>query len=155
MSVSCVCASDNTTATVIGDASHVTVDTGNTTTGTYDDLNNDIQSIAPNSTYNVTKNYKFNGKGQTIILGNRVIVISQDNIIINGNGHVIDAGGSQQFAIFKVTGNNVTINNLKFINSEPGTIVGPTIYDNARLHRILSPISWCGNDPLLLSLFGK
>ncbi len=167
MSVSCVCASDNTTATAIGDNSPVTVDTGNSTTavdadndpvtvnvdnavpGTYDDLNNDIKNIAPNSAYNITRDYKFDGKGQTIILNDRIIVISQDNIIINGNGHTIDAGGSQNFAIFKITGNNVTIKDLIFINSDPGTIMGPTIYGNARYQKVLSPICWYGNDGVL------
>lgn len=167
MTVSCVCASDNTTATgvadnssgyyvdnehapVIGDNSQVTADANNVNEpGTYDDLNNDIQNIVPNSTYDITRDYKFDGKGQTIILNDRVIVISQDNIIINGNGHTIDAGGSQNFAIFKILGNNVTINNLKFINSEPGTIMGPTIYDNCRYQKVLSPICWYGNDGVL------
>ena len=167
MSVSCVCASDNTTATVISDNSPVTVDSGNSTMavdvdnnpvtvnvdntvpGTYDDLNNDIKNITPNSVYNITRDYKFDGKGQTIILNDRIIVISQDNIIINGNGHTIDAGGSQNFAIFKITGNNVTIKDLIFINSEPGTIMGPTIYGNARYQKVLSPICWYGNDGVL------
>jgi predicted outer membrane repeat protein len=176
MSVSCVCASDNTTATVIGDTSPVTADTANSTMavdvdnspatvdaansamtadvdtavpGTYDDLNDDIQKIAPGSVYDITRDYKFDGKGQTIILNDRIIVISQDNILINGNGHTIDAGGRQNFAIFKITGNNVTIMDLKFINSEPGTIMGPTIYDNARYQKVLSPISWYGNDGVL------
>lgn len=163
MSVSCVCASDNTTATVTGDSSHVTLDSGNNkisadfnmnhiitddynfAPGTYDELSNDIKNIDSNSVYNITKDYQFNGKGQTIILNDRVIVISKDNITINGNGHCIDAGGSQNFAIFKVTGNNVTIKDLNFINSAPGAIMGPTFCSNARYQKILSPISWYGN----------
>lgn len=67
------------------------------------------------------------------IYSERVIIISCDNVTINGNGHCIDAGGilpwnpnrgSDDFSgntgtIFKVTGNNVVIVNLTFTNSQP------------------------------------
>ena len=42
------------------------------------------------------------------------VVISGSNVIINGNGHFIDAQDSS--SIFTITGNNVTINNLTLIN---------------------------------------
>ena len=117
--------------------------------GSYDDLNNDIQKINSGETYNFTKDYKFEGKGQTIILQDRVIVIKQNNIIINGNGHTIDAGGLQNFAIFKILGNNVTIKDLKFINSEPGCLKGPTLYGNTHYEKVLSPISWIGSNGVM------
>ena len=48
MSVSCVFASDNSNATVFGDYPPLTVDVDNITVpGTYDDLNNDIQTSHP------------------------------------------------------------------------------------------------------------
>ena len=114
MSVSCISASDNVNATVVGDNGAIAADADNvvapvidnnapvavdnvnvTVTGTYDDLNKDIQNIVPNSVYDVTKDYKFDAKGQTIILNDHIITISQNNIIINGNNHTIDAGGSK------------------------------------------------------------
>lgn len=167
MSISCVCASDNTTVTVNMDNSHMTIFNENSAVavdvhssspntnfknaapGTYDDLNKDIQNITSNSVYNITKDYKFGGKSQTFIGNilskylkptissgdsNHIITISQDNIIINGNGHTIDAGGSKDFAIFNITGNNVTINNLKFTNCR---------------YEYNSPISWYGNDGVI------
>ncbi|WP_407415821.1 hypothetical protein [Methanobrevibacter sp.] len=144
ISISCVSASDNTNTTQ-NMGSDISID-NISIPGTYDDLNTDIQNLHSGDVYNITKDYKFDSKGQTIILQDRIIVISQDNIVINGNGFTIDAGGSQNFAIFKVLGNNVTINNLKFANSEPSTIMGPTIFDNCRYQKVLSPICWEGND---------
>ena len=118
--------------------------------GTFDDLNMDIQSIHSGDTYNITKDYKFDSKGQTIILQDRIITINQDNVIINGNGHTIDAGSFHNFAIFKVLGNNVTISNLTFTNSEPGCILGPKIHDDGtyyyRYQKVSSPIGWQGDN---------
>lgn len=130
--------------------SPLTVDVDNITVpGTYDDLNNDIQNISSGSTYDITRDYKFDGKGQTIILQDHVIKISQDNIVINGNGHTIDAGGHQSFAIFKILGNNVTIKDLVFINSQPDSLKGPTLYGGTTCQMILSPISWQGNNGVM------
>ena len=78
------------------------------------------------------------------IYNERVIVISCDNVIINGNGHTIDAGGilpwkpnrsSEDFSgntgtIFKVTGNNVIITNLTFINSKPYNVCDNPLTDS-------------------------
>ena len=64
MSVSCVCASDNTNTTAIADNSSITIYVDDMAApGTYDDLNNDIQNLVPGSVYNVTRDYKFDGKG--------------------------------------------------------------------------------------------
>ena len=46
--------------------------------------------------------------------GDSVITIAADNLVINGNGHIIDAKGES--SIFTITGNNVTINNLTLVN---------------------------------------
>lgn len=112
-------------------------------------MKNDVQKINSGDTYDFTKDYKFNGKGQTIILSDRIITISQDNIVLNGNGHTIDAGGLQNFAIFKILGNNVTIKNLKFTNSEPGTLRGPAIHDNSRYQKVSSPVCWMGSNGVM------
>ena len=42
------------------------------------------------------------------------VVIDKSNFTINGNNHVLD--GNKQSGIFNIIGNNVTINNLVFIN---------------------------------------
>ncbi|WP_407413877.1 right-handed parallel beta-helix repeat-containing protein, partial [Methanobrevibacter sp.] len=117
--------------------------TNSTVPGTYDDLKRDIENLHSGDVYNFTRNYIFDGVNQTLVLENRIIVINQDNLVINGNGFTIDAGGSQNFAIFKVLSNNVTISNLTFANSVPSCIPGPTI-DGHRFERINSPICWSG-----------
>ncbi|WP_407422599.1 hypothetical protein, partial [Methanobrevibacter sp.] len=94
--------------------------------GSYDDLKEDIENLHSGDVYNFTRDYKFEG-GNRIVLQDNIIAINQNNIIINGNGFAIDAGGSQNFAIFKISGNNVTISNLTFANSVPSCIPGPTI----------------------------
>ena len=43
------------------------------------------------------------------------ILINKSNFTINGNGRTID--GSNQARIFDITGNNITISNLIFINA--------------------------------------
>ena len=118
-------------------------------TGTYNDLVSDIQGIHSGDVYNVTRDYEFDSHSVTMIVQDRIIEIRQDDIVINGNGFRIDAGGSQNFAIFKVTGNNVTINNLTFANSEPGSIPGPTFYDNCHYVKINSPVCWQGDNGVM------
>ena len=69
---------DSAVSPVIGDNVPVTVEADNVTVpGSYDDLNNDIQNIVPGSIYDVTRDYKFDAKGQTIILNDRIITISR------------------------------------------------------------------------------
>ena len=43
-----------------------------------------------------------------------LVVIEKSNFTINGNNHILD--GNRESGIFSITGNNVTINNLVFIN---------------------------------------
>ena len=165
-SVSCTFASDDINDTVNENSDNVQVDNptvqvtidendnidntnmlgtlgGNTTPGSYDDLNDDIQNINSGDTFDFIRDYEFDADGVPF-LDSRVIVINQDNIIINGNGHTIDAGGLDNFAIFNVLGNNVVIKNLKFINSIPSSIHGPNI-KHTEYRKIPSPISWEGN----------
>ncbi len=63
-------------------------------------------------TLDITQDYKFNSNEDTNL--KEGVLINKSNYVINGNGHTID--GSNQARIFAVTGNNVTINNLVFIN---------------------------------------
>ena len=116
--------------------------------GSYDDLNNDIQNLHPGDTYDVNKNYYFDKTN--IAYHDRVIEINTDNVTINGNGHIIDAGSvSKSFSIFKVTGNNVKISNLTFIYSQPnGDIVVSD--DKPSYYKFVeSPVSWYGDNGVL------
>ncbi|MBR6024093.1 MAG: hypothetical protein IK044_03905 [Methanobrevibacter sp.] len=61
----------------------------------------------------ITQNYAYdNGTDYKYIGG---ISINQSDFTINGNGYTID--GSNQARIFDITGSNITINNLNFINA--------------------------------------
>lgn len=93
-----------------------------TISGNYEDLNHDIQNLQPGNTYNIDMDYYFDNDGKYMIIDPNLIIIGNNNITINGNGHVIDAGGAF-YAIFKVTGNNVKILNLTIINSKPSEII--------------------------------
>ena len=157
MCISCVSASDNTNSSMTA-GSDIPVD-NMTVPGSYDDLKGDIQNIHSGEVYNFTRDYRFDGDGQIIILKERIIPIVQDNIVINGNGHTIDAGGSKNFAVFRISGNNVTIANLTFANSEPGSLQVPKInpsflighegHDAYRYDRINSPVCWQGNNGVM------
>ena len=116
-----------------------TVD-GTSSPKSFNDLKHAIENdIHSGDVFNFDADYKFDKEGQSDRFDNRVIVINQDNVTINGNGHTVDAGGLDNFAIFNVLGNNVTITNLKFINSIPDC--SPRfLYTEYR--NISSPISW-------------
>lgn len=125
-----------------------------TVPGNYEDLNHDIQNLQPGDTYNIDMDYYFDNDGKHVIIYPNVIIIGNDNITINGNGHVIDAGGAF-YAIFKVTGNNVKILNLTIINSKPSGINIPSNspMDDPKYrktyHDVLSPISWYGDNGVI------
>ncbi|AMD17214.1 hypothetical protein TL18_03760 [Methanobrevibacter sp. YE315] len=148
---SCVSASDVDTMP-LNEPTHInhTLTDETPLPGNFDDLNNDIQNLQPGDTYDFDKDYYFDGNGKHIIIDENVIIIDKDNITINGNGHIIDAG-EYFYAIFKVTGNNVKLLNLTIINSKP---IGINIPDNSPMddskyrktyHDVLSPISWNGD----------
>lgn len=84
--MSCACA---------GDVNQV-----NNASGTYSELNNDISGLHTGDTYNFSKDYYFKSDGYSVYYP--VIDIKADNVTINGNGHVIDAG-NDGLTIFKVT----------------------------------------------------
>ena len=73
----------------------------------------ELQEAIANSTENhldLCCDYEFNN-GTDNSTG---ILISRDNFVINGNGHIID--GKNLSRIFNITANNVTINDLILIN---------------------------------------
>ena len=163
ISISCVSANDNTNETV-NHESDITIDNASAT-GTFDDLNKDIQNLKPGDVYNVTQDYVFEPElaknGPQIVLAHEGIEIATDNVTINGNGHTID--GNYNTALFKVTGNNVKIMNLTFINSQyngftipiqnyivPQT-VGPLVFSDiiCQYHDDISPVCWSGDNGLI------
>lgn len=76
-------------------------------------LKNEITVAESNSQLDLDKDYKFNKASDSKYkMG---IEINQDNLIIDGHGHTIDADG--QAKIFNVNGKGITIKNLNFINA--------------------------------------
>ena len=122
-------------------------------TGSYEELNRAIQNIKCGETYNIDKDYYFSDDEKLILLLEHIIVIDENDITINGNGHTIDAGGStQNFAIFRITGNNVKIYNLTFINSQPkGLSYSIPINDqlDVQYSHNPCPICWFGNNGII------
>ncbi|MBR5953933.1 MAG: hypothetical protein IK021_00660, partial [Methanobrevibacter sp.] len=68
------------------------------------DSSTDTMEITQDYVYDNATDYEHNGG----------IVINKSDFTINGNGYTID--GSNQARIFNISGNNITINNLNFIN---------------------------------------
>ena len=79
--------------------------------GNFTDLNNEIQNSE--NVKEIAQDYTFDEKSDANFKNG--ILINKNNITINGNGHVID--GNNQAMIFNITGENITISDLKFINS--------------------------------------
>ena len=77
---------------------------------TFTQLDNEINESQ--DTFEVKYNYAFNNESD---YGS--VVIEKSNFTINGNNHILD--GNRQSGIFNITGNNITINNLVFINGIP------------------------------------
>lgn len=150
MSMSCAFACDNITINdnnvnvhVDNTTETITID-GNTLAGSYDDLKQTIENLQPGNTFNFMKDYSFSGFG----FGDRAIVIKQNDIIINGNGHTIDAGGIDNFAIFNILGANVKINNQIFTNSYLTNLRCPMLHNTEHVP-ILSPITWNGDNSVM------
>lgn len=80
--------------------------------GTYSELSNKIRSLGEGNTLKLTKDYKFTNSGG-------FIQFSQNNIIIDGQGHTIDANNKN--SIFVVEGKNVVIKNINFKNAMSDT----------------------------------
>ena len=124
MSVGAVCAAENMADDTMGDDNKgilETVQEDIATDGSSDILKttqNDIYTagddsftnltdeIAKKDVVDLTHNYKFNNETDN----SSGILISKDNFVLNGNGHIID--GNNQSRIFNITANNVTLSNL-------------------------------------------
>ena len=92
--------------------------------GNFTSLQTDI-SNSENS-IDITQDYTYDDK-----IDNKLetgIVINKTNFVINGNGHTLN--GNSMTRIFDVNGENITINNLNFINGK-ANIGGAIIVDAA------------------------
>lgn len=76
---------------------------------TFTNLSNEI--LESGDVLNLQHDYKFNNKTDN----DTDMLIKKDNFVINGNGHKID--GDHQSSIFRISGTNITINNLTFLNA--------------------------------------
>lgn len=112
--------------------------------GTFDDLYNDILDLHSGDVYNINKDYYYDESGLVSIKYG--IIINVDNVVINGNGHVID--GMNKSVLFSVYGKNVKIYNLTFVNSRYNTIEMKE-NGNYGIRTGKSPIFWQGDDGVL------
>ena len=81
----------------------------NTKPGTFKDLQKLINNAKPGDTITLNKDYAYK-KGDSEILINKALTI-------NGKNHKID--GKSSTRIFTITGSNVKLNEIKFINANP------------------------------------
>ena len=91
--------------------------------GTFEALFNKINNTAEGSTVKLENDYRYEGIGYA-----DGIVISKSNIIIDGQGHMIDA--QNQARIFLVQAENVTVKNITFTNAHTAGN-GSAIYWNS------------------------
>ena len=80
--------------------------------GSFTDLIDEINKTT--GVLNLNRNYKFNESDDEI-----GITIVTDNLVIEGNGYTID--GNNQARAFIIDAKNVTLNNLKIINTHRAT----------------------------------
>ena len=97
-----------------------------TITASFTDLQNLINNVAVNGgVVNLTANYVFDPIKDIDLEGG--ITISNDALTINGNGVTLDAADSAR--IFKITANNVVLDNLTLVNGNG--LCGGAVYWNA------------------------
>ncbi|WP_407377792.1 right-handed parallel beta-helix repeat-containing protein [Methanobrevibacter sp.] len=119
---------------------------------TIEGLYRDIENLKPGDYYNIERDYVItNPTGD--LAKDRIINIKTDNIVIDGNGHIIDCGGVKEFfGLFNITGNNVTITNLRITNSRAYDSdyirSNKNVYGNNYNH-LTSPIEWHGNNGII------
>ena len=70
------------------------------------------------------------------------ILIDKSDFTINGNNHVLD--GNRQSGIFNITGNNVVISNLVFVNGNASK--GGAIYSTG--HIVLNNVTFIANNAI-------
>ncbi len=100
--------------------------------GDFDMLQNLINKSGANSIINLNRSYIYTQGYDTMTDG---ILISNNNVTINGNGYTIDATGKTR--IFKITGTDVTLNNITFTEGNT-TGNGGAIYWSSNNANILN-----------------
>ena len=89
---------------------------------TFTQLDNEIDESQ--DTFEMQHDYTFSNESD-----NGPVVIDKNNFTINGNNHILD--GNKQSGIFNIMGNNVTINNIVFINGN--FFLGGAIYSTGEI----------------------
>ncbi len=112
--------------------------------GNFNDLTSEIGELKPGDTLTLTRDYYFDYG-----VNDYNIIIDQDDITIDGNGHVIDEMNCP--VAFMVKGNNVRICNLNFINAvcHKINVISISKLENITFDSGESLISWFGNDGVL------
>ncbi|WP_296807037.1 hypothetical protein [uncultured Methanobrevibacter sp.] len=144
--ISCVSAQENMNATDgVKTDGDIPIGLNSDGIGGIDDFNNDFGHLSPGEVYNVTKDYNLNpGKNSQY----SPVIIRNDNITINGNGHIID--GLHESAFFKITGNNVKIFNLSFVNGKSeATFVDYGEFKINLRNLEKSPVYWSGDNGVM------
>ena len=111
LSVNAVCAND------IASAADNSSGLSESDASSFNALNSTINS--GKSVIDITADYEFDNQSDKELSGG--IVINQNNTVINGNNHIIDAKG--QSRIFIVMGWNITINDLILKNANGSAVV--------------------------------
>ena len=113
LSITCVCASDANDAAIASENNMQIESTQQNSeiladnVGTFTQLDRDIDDSQ--DTFEMQHDYAFSNESD-----NGQVVIEKSNFTINGNNHILD--GNKQSGILNITGNNITINNLVFVN---------------------------------------
>ena len=125
LSVGSVCAAENSTEDVIS-TKILQNEVYTINEASFTNLTDEIENAG--TSLDLNRDYTFNN----VTDKNTGILINKDNFILNGNGHTID--GKNQARIFNITGNNITINNLIFINGNMSDDDGGAIFSMYRSH---------------------
>ena len=157
VAVSGVCASDvNDTIDMNTEMNNINVtsldmcnQSVNATSGSFDELKSNIESLNPGDVLNIHKDYCLDSDSNIAITS--CITVKADNVTINGNGHYIN--GNNHPASFKITGNNVKITDLRFCNCQSyGKTLKVNIGGNTSSIKYMdnkSPVYWAGNNGIM------
>ena len=104
-------------------------------TGTFAELNKLIKTT-PNELV-LNKNYVFSSTDSCL-------EITKNNYVIDFNGHTVNANSNSTRTVIKVSGDNVVIKNMKFING-----IGAYTLAGAYLNGLTGAIDWEGDNGVL------
>ena len=132
ITISCASAADNETIeTANNDMTAQEVlsdDNGETLDFTH--LNATISKASENE-ITLKNDYRYDSGNDTML--SEGIVIDKDNLIINGDNHIIDA--SNTAGIFNIAANNVTLKNINFINAHAG--LGAAVFSDVENGKLI------------------